>query len=219
MAQPNGEGGQSATPPAGQSTGTETTGQPAASTDGTAGQSAGTVTPEATPTEETVSRAEFDKLRNQLSAADQNRTKAEAELKAIRDKDLPELDKAKSEATEAQARADRAEAKLKEVLLQNAFLTDNTHKWRNPASALKLLDMSKITISSDHTVTGMKDAVTALAKSDAYLLEPDKPETPATPPGTQPGNNGGQGTGAPALKGMESRIPALRGRTKTSRAQ
>lgn len=178
------------------------------------GQSTGTpaVTPE---TEPTVSRKDFDTLRAQLQAADQNRAKAESDLKQLRDKDLPEMDKLRRDNQELAAKAEAASKALEATRLENAFLThaDDKIKWRNPATALKLLDRSKITIDSDGNVVGMKDAIEALAKSDPYLLEDKTPAEPQEPPvgGTLPGNNGGSGT-KPDKNKMAARFPAMRTR-------
>ena len=164
---------------------------------------------------ETVSKTDYDKLLERMRAADARASKAENEFKTLKDKDLPELEKAKATAAEATARADAAEKALREERINNAFLTDNSHEWRNPASALRLLDRTKLDIDSDGNVTGMKDALAALAKSDDYLLKPKQGEQQEPPPpGTPPANNGGQGTRQTTQSAREARFPALRGRQR-----
>lgn len=205
------DGGQS-TADAGQSAASGTNNQPDGTTPGSepTGQSAGaTSTGSTTPPEDNVSRKDFDAIRNQLSAADKARQEAQAALQAIRDKDLPELDKLKRDFSEAAKARDEAIAQLGQVRMENAFLKDNTKAWKNSGSALKLLDLSKVTIDSEGNVIGMKDAIEALAKSDPYLLEDKKPE-PETPPvgGTVPGNNG-KGGATPNTKQMATRFSAL----------
>lgn len=179
-----------------------------------AGQSAGTPTTTPEP-EATVARKDFDAVRTQLQAADQKRQAAENELKQLRDKDLPEMDKLRRDNQELAAKAEAAAKALETTRIENAFLThaDDKTKWRNPATALKLLDRSKITIDSDGNVVGMKDAIEALAKSDPYLLEDKTPAEPQEPPvgGTLPGNNGGSGT-KPDKNKMAARFPAMRTR-------
>lgn len=165
--------------------------------------------------EGSVSKADYDKLVERLRAADQRASKAETDFRSLRDKDLPELEKAKTTAAEATARADAAEKALREERINNAFLSDNTYDWRNAATALKLLDRTKLDIDGDGHVTGMKDALAALAKSDDYLLKPKQGEPPEpTPPGTPPANNGGQGTKSTTTAQREARFPALRGRQR-----
>lgn len=214
MTQPTGDGAQSGatgTPsgtvdPTSQQQGATSEGQP---TDDGAQSGTGTgQQPEAT-----VSRADFERLQNQLRAADQNRQKAENDLKQLRDKDLPELDKLRRDNQELAAKAEKAAADLAEARISNAFLTANKHEWANPATALKLLDRSKITIDSAGEVMGVADAADALAKSDPYLL---KPKTAAEgtgtgePPkgGTIPGNNGG-GSGQPTKDQLAKRFQIL----------
>jgi hypothetical protein len=180
-----------------------------------AGQSAGTTTTTPPEAEATVLRKDFDAIRNQLSQADKAREEAQNALKQLRDKDLPEMDKLKRDIAEAEAKAAEATKALEATRIENAFLThaDEKIKWKNPTTALKLLDRAKITIDSAGAVIGMKDAIEALAKSDPYLLE-DKTATPAeeTPVGgTIPGNNG-RGTAQPDANKMATRFPALRTR-------
>jgi predicted nucleic acid-binding Zn-ribbon protein len=160
----------------------------------------------------TFTQAEYEALKARMQAADQRAGKAEGELKQFRDKDLPELQKLQRDLTEVAARAEKAEKDLADTLIANAFLTDNTHEWQNAATALKLLDRSKIEIDSDGNVTGVKDAVEALAKSDAYLLKPKTAEENAEEknktPGTLPGNNGG-GTATPNKDALKTRFGVM----------
>lgn len=212
MSQPTGEGAQSG------ATGTPSgTGDPTSQQQGTGGevQPTGEGALSGTGTgqqqEATVSRADFERLQNQLRAADQNRQKAENDLKQLRDKDLPELDKLRRDNQELEAKAKRAEADLAEARISNAFLTANSHDWANPATALRLLDRSKITIDSEGEVMGVKDAADALAKSDPYLLKPKTAEggsEPTKPGGTIPGNNGG-GSSTPTKDQLAKRFSVL----------
>jgi len=174
-----------------------------------------------TSTTETVSKADFEALRARMQAADQRASKAEGDLKQLRDKDLPELDKAKRDLVELGANNEKLKDDNQKLRVENSFLTDNTFKWRNPASALKLLDRSKLTVDSDGNVLGMKDALAALAKSDAYLLEPEAgkdgegqgQQGQQGPPGTAAGAGPNNATGA-GKKALETRFSALRGRAR-----
>lgn len=199
------------------STGTGTTGD---GTQSGAGTGTGTTEPAAGQSAtRTYTEEEVTALRERMRAADQRAAANEAQLKQLRDKDLPAVEKMAKDLAEAQAAAAETAAALNAMRIENAFLTDNTHKWRNPASAMKLLDRSKITVDADGTVSGMKDALAALAKSDEYLLEPAPAGegdgagkgTPTPPLGTPPAN-GGTGTGANTASAMQKRFPALRSR-------
>lgn len=178
--------------------------------DGSTGQSAGQTQTAPAP----VDRAEYERVLNQLRAADQNKAKAESELKQLRDKDLPALEKAQRDLTEANARAEKAEAELQQTRIETAFLRDNKYKWKNPATALKLADLSGVTVDDDGKVHNLLPALEALAKSDAYLIEDADGAAEAEKPNkgsTGAPNAGGRTSGADT-KGLVSRLPALRTR-------
>lgn len=206
------DGGQSATDTGQSAGGTGTQTEP--TTTEPTGQSAGTTT--TPPAEDMVSRKDFETLRGQLQAADKKRSDAEAALRQVQDKDLPAIDKLNRDLAEANARAEKAAAELQASRIQNAFLTheDDKQKLRNPSTALKLLDLSKVTIDSDGNVMGMKDAIEALKKSDPYLWE-DKQASDGKEPavgGTVPGTNG-QGRPAGTTKQqISARFPVTRSR-------
>jgi len=197
-----GEGGAGTGAPAGAQSGAVTS-----SGDGTAnsGQSA------------TVALAEYDRLKAMLAQSDRRATENEAKLRQLVDKDLPEIDKLRRDKDDTDKALAAAKAQLDAMRIENAFLTDNTLKWRNPASALRLLDRSKITVDSDGNVAGMKAALEALAKSDAYLLEPaeaaegDAGKT-AAPLGTPPANSGLNAPGKAPVGALAARLPAMRTR-------
>lgn len=181
------------------------------------GQSTGTATTApVTEPEPTVARKDFDAIRAQLSAADQKRQAAEDKLKQLVDKDLPEMDRLKRDNAELAKKAEEAAKALEQTRIENAFLThaDDKINWQNPATALRLLDRSKITIDSEGNVIGMKDAIEALAKSDAYLLKPKESTEPDEPPvgGTLTGNNGKGGTAGLDKNKMAARFPVVRTR-------
>lgn len=215
MAQPDGASGtgpndpQSGTPGTGDGTGaTGASGTPEAGATGT---------PPANGTAggQTFTAAEYEALRARMVAADQRAATKEAELKQLVDKDLPEMDKLRRDLEETKTRETQATEALATLRIENAFLTDNTHQWQNPATALKLLDRSKITVDADGKVEGMKVALEALSKSDTYLLKPAQaPEGgDTTPPLGTPPANGGAGKDAATNKaGMVKRFPAMRGR-------
>lgn len=213
MSHPNGEGAQSGAEGtqsgAGENTGengtTDTTSQ--------TGAQSGT---ETNPAGETIPKAEADSLRERMRAADQRAAKLDAELKQLRDKDLPEQDKLRRDFEESQQTVQKLQTVNNELALKVAFLSDNSFSWHNPERALKLVDLSQVEIRDDGTVTGLKEALKALATSDAYLVKQAVTEEQKPPAGTAPGNNGGSGGTKPSVKGMAARIPALNTRVRRS---
>lgn len=167
----------------------------------------------------TVSLEEHERIRARMAAADQRAGKAEAELRQLRDKDLPALQKAERDLVDVTARAEKAEAALKQSRLDNAFFTDNKYTWKNPKTALKLADLSKVEVDEDGTVTGLTAALDALAKSDPYLLEDKKSEDDEDKGKEGKGSTGALGTGGPGQqpkvtddKKLAARFPSLRTR-------
>ena len=190
-------------------TGAEPTGQPAGAPSGTeqGQQSAG---------EDKVSRADFETLRRQLQAADQNRSKAEQELKQLKDAALSETERTKQHLAEAQSKIQQLEADLKAEKINNAFVVDNTYTWHDPRAALKLADLTNVTVAEDGTVTGLKPALEAVAKANPWMIKPKEGEAPKEPTGAT-GVAGGAGKGTTGQQtNLESRFPALRGRVKTT---
>lgn len=160
-----------------------------------------------------VDRTELDAVLARMRAADQRASKAEADLKQLRDKDLPEADKLKRDYEEATATVAKLQEANNALALKVAFLSDNTYAWHNPERALRLVDLSQVEIQDDGTVRGLKDALKALATSDAYLIKQEVKET-TVPAGTASGNNGSSGTTKPGTKAMAARIPALQTRVR-----
>lgn len=167
----------------------------------------------------TYSEAEFQALMQRMQAADRRASEFEQQYKQLRDKDLPEMDKLKRDYAETKEQLEKANTALNALRIENAFLTSNSHEWHNAADALALLDRSKIAVDSEGNVTGMKEAIEALAKARPYLLKP-KAEgaaggTGATPPPPTvvPANGGigGQATGQTVAE-KARRFPAMRSR-------
>lgn len=166
---------------------------------------------------QTYSETEYKALMARMQAADKRASENEAALRQLRDKDMPELQKAQRDLQELTSQNQQLTAELGTLRIANAFLTDNSFEWHNAEAAMQLLDRSRITIDSDGKVTGMKDALKALATAHPYLLKPkapDQQQTPPPPPGTPPANGGiGGGAGtAPAQADLMKRFPAMRSR-------
>jgi hypothetical protein len=149
--------------------------------------------------------------RQEAKAMKKTNDELAAKLKAIEDKDKSELDKATGGLTEAQAKAEKLAAQNQELVIQNAFLMDNKHTWANPKAALKLADLSDVEIDEDGNVTGLAEALAALAKSDPYLLKAEKDdddEDDEKGPTGQP--VGKKPRGNPSRDKLLDKYPALR---------
>jgi hypothetical protein len=167
-----------------------------------------------TPNEADSLRAQLESQQQRTRAADQRAAKIEQELKQLRDKDLPEIEKLKRDFDETAKQSDQLMESNQRLALQVAFLSDNAVTWHDPKTALKLVDTSQVTIDDDGSVSGMKDALAALAKSHPYLVKTETPGAATPPPATSPSNNGGSGTGRPKTGALAARLPVMRTRIK-----
>lgn len=147
--------------------------------------------------------------RNQIKDLRRQVEESNLKLKGFTDKDKDELTKSSESVTELTTRAEKAESKAAELALQNAFLSDNSFKWRNPKSALRLADLSKIEIDEDGDVVGLDVALKALARSDPYLLaDDDEDEDDKSAVGQPPKTKKAKGT--PEREKLVAKYPALR---------
>lgn len=166
-----------------------------------------------------VSREEYEAIQRRMQAADKRASDLEAKLTAEQRAKMDEHERTKAELVDAKTALESAQQELHQARIDNAFLKDNKHKWKNPAAALKLADLSGVKVGEDGTVSGLREALDALAKSDAYLIdtsEGDGGDNGRQRQGGQgrtgvtPGNNGNQGSNA--RTDLEKKFPALRGR-------
>jgi hypothetical protein len=164
-------------------------------------------------TGQAVSREDFERIQNQLRAADQKRAEAERKLTEAERAKMDETERTKAELKDAQEALKSAQDLIKQQSLQLAFLKDNTYKWKDSDAALKLADLSEVKINEDGTVDNMPKALKKLAESKKYLLEEesssDGGQQSKGTTGRAPGGQQGQGSDRAAL---EKRFPALRGR-------
>lgn len=206
---PNAQGTQSGTEGDGGASGSDQGGSTGTGSTETGGASTGTTT------EETVSKAEHEQALARMRAADQRASQREAELKAIRDKDLPEAEKTKKDLEETTKRAEAAEASLRTQRIQNAFLRDNTHSWKDPEAALALVDLTGVDIAEDGQVTGLKDALKRLSGKYPWMLNEKGKEGDEGKGGSgAPPMNGKPGSDKPDKSKLAQRLPALRTRVR-----
>jgi hypothetical protein len=160
-------------------------------------------------------QAEKDRHYKLRMEAEKRATEAEKFKKDLEDKDKSELEKATSELAELQKSTGSLQSENEKLRLEVAFLKDNSHKWQNPARALQLADLSGVTIE-DGKVVGLDKALTALAKSDPYLLknadDEDEDNDKGGPTGQQHNRNKGSGKGGADKAALAKKYPALRGR-------
>ena len=116
------------------------------------------------------------KRRKRLKEAETAKTAAEAKVKEHEDKNKSDLEKATADLDAANAKIAQLAESNKKSVIERAFLRHNKHKWHDPETALKLVDMSDVTVDDEGSVEGMKEAVDALAKEHPYLLKKDEDE-------------------------------------------
>jgi predicted RNase H-like nuclease (RuvC/YqgF family) len=115
-------------------------------------------------------RNEAKRLAEELEAA-------QAKLKQHEDADKSETEKLSTQVAELKDQVEQLIKVNQELSIKNAFLSDKKHAWRNPDSAMKLLDLSEVEIAKDGTITGLDKAIKKLADSDSYLLETKDEDT------------------------------------------
>ena len=112
------------------------------------------------------------KAREEKERAD----KLQAELDAVKQKDMSELQKAQAAAAKAEKANEELQSRVEGMQVELAFLKmpRDKHDWHDPGAALTLLmaeHRDTLTLEDDGTVTGLDEAVKALAKKHKYLLK------------------------------------------------
>lgn len=123
-------------------------------------------------------------------------------------KQIEELKTANSKAQED------FKAQLKQMKLDTAI--DNaltTAKARNTKAVRALLDTSKIVMSDDGTISGIKEQLETIAKENDFLFETQTDDNPRFGGGNNRGNGGGGG-GADALQAAMFAAAGLSQNTK-----
>lgn len=138
-----------------------------------------------------VSEEEYQTILRRLEAADRAKGEIAKQLKQYEDKDKSELEKLQGELKELKDKADRAAAEALQAKLSNEILKFPGFVWHDPEAVLRLVDMEMISVGEDGKVTGVKDALTKLAKDKAYLLKGKQDNKGGG--GSGSGNNGSSG--------------------------
>ena len=178
--------------------------------EGTGGGSEG-----GTPTPRVYTEDEVAAITRRMQAADRAKAEAERKIREYEDKDKSELEKAQRDAKEAQERLKQTESQLLKTRIHNKFLASNKYTWHDPETALALLDLENVKVEDDGKVTGLDDAIKALADAKPFLIKTEdkgkeKPKggkPSGNNPPSNPGGNGGRNTDRARL---EEKYPALR---------
>lgn len=125
---------------------------------------------------------ELEKLEVERQQASLSETE---KLKAQLDKFQKDLADAKAAQEQAQAEASRTKVKAT-IMAQAAQLGFN-----DAEDAYALIDLSSVTVDGDK-ISGVQEALTALAKRKPYMLKPTAPRPPQVNP-TNPGQQASEG--------------------------
>lgn len=164
--------------------------------------------------QQTVSKAEFQKLFARMQAADRAKTAAENKLKEKEQAELSELDRTKAQLEEANKAAEDAKAALKKMVIENAFHRENKFSWHDVGDAVAALDLSSVEVAEDGTVTGMAAAIKQVAKNKPHYVKSkqESDEGEGTEPAANGANNGkrkGDKITDLNQKALLNRFPAL----------
>jgi len=98
----------------------------------------------------------------ELEAAEADRTAAQ----------LSEVEKAKKLAADAEAKAQAAEERLRTAMVRNAVVVAASKlNFYDPEDAFRLADLGDAQVGDDGKVTGVEDALKALAKAKPHLVK------------------------------------------------
>jgi len=124
-------------------------------------------------------------------------------------------DKSSEELAEVRTTAEKLARANEDLLIRLEFTNmvsgdDAKYQFKNPKTALRVLDLSDVDITDDGEVDGLEEAIAKLAKSDPYLLA-DKGDDDGKKRRTgQPTNNGRKNKGNPNREKLINKYPALR---------
>lgn len=159
---------------------------------------------------DTVTRAEFERVMERMKAADRAKAAAEEKAKKLEREKMSDLERVKAEAQDAIKSRELLEQQLSEIRLENAFLSNNKYTWVDPSDALKLLDSDGVEVK-DGKVEGMNQAIEKLAKAKPHLLKKDDGDGEGSSAASGSASNGTRkGDKRSPKKDYSSRFPALR---------
>lgn len=174
----------------------------------------------------TVSREDYEAIQRRMQAADKRAADFEKRFTEAERAKMDETERTKAELADATQKIEALTETNRKLSLDNAFLVDNTYKWKDSDAAMKLADLSGVTIGEDGKAIGLKEALKALADSKKWLLDDtsssdgegqgEGQQKQTRPPvNTTVGAGTGNGsTTAAGRNSMESRFPQLSGRVQ-----
>jgi hypothetical protein len=124
--------------------------------------------------EQTISRAEYERVLARMKAADRRASELDSKVKKFESEGQTEAQRLQSEREEAVKRAEQAEKALRDQRIANAFLSSSQFNWHDPMDALTMLQsryMDSVEIDDDGRVKGMTEAVKKMAKEKSYLVK------------------------------------------------
>lgn len=148
-----------------------------------------------------ISKADYDRLKRRMQAADKRADKAEQELRKRDDANKDDLTKQNERVAELEQKNKGLESEVSAMRLQVAFLTTNRHSWHNSEAALKLAQSEgylEDILDEDGQIDkkALKRALDRLAGDHKYLVKPkdskddkDK-DKPSGEPGPRRSGNG-----------------------------
>lgn len=163
-----------------------------------------------TPGDDVVTRSEFEATQARMKAADKRAAELQVKLKEFEDKDKSDLEKAQNLVQEVTAERDKLAGRIREMALQNAFLTDNKYTWHDPRDALRLMDMEGVEVDDDGKVQGLKPAIEKLAKAKPHLIKQDGDGNGSSAASGSANNGTRKGGAQQPKRNYSSRFPALR---------
>ena len=175
-------------------------------------------TGEKTADSETVSKADFEKLKARMRAADKRAGAAENKLRELQDAGKPEAEKAAKELEELRAAHQQATEALNTARLENAVLKDTTFQWNDPEDvvehALRALRKGDLEIDEDGDVEGVGQWLKDLAKRKPHFVKPaasegDSEDDAAGPTGGNVGSGKKKGRAKVDEAALLKKFPAL----------
>lgn len=163
----------------------------------------------------TVTRDEYEAVVRRMKAADRRSSELEAADKARVAATQTETERLTAERDELKTYKEAAESNLRNLRIENSFLLANTHSWVDMEDALRLADLSEVTIDEDGKVDGkaLRKALDDLAKRKPHLVKPATSSTTTPPAGASaPEMNGtpkGAGDRSPDRAALAKRFPVL----------
>jgi len=126
------------------------------------------------------------RVEERMKAADRRATEAEKKVKEYEDKDKSDTERSAERIKELEAATSAKDKEIRDLRLQNAFLSSNDQSWHDPDLAVQHADLSEV-LNDDGSVDkkALKRALDALAKDKPFLVKATtaEPETPGGPSG------------------------------------